>query len=185
MGDYQKRGDFGGGAADRKGGQGRPFGRPAFQGGQQGFGRSQGGDKPRQTFRATCATCGASCEVPFRPTGERPVYCRDCFAKAGGPAPAQGQRRTFDRPAFGDRSAPRPAVPHAHSGELAVVKKQLEALHTKLDTLLSLAQARVADEKHVGVKEALAHAIEPAPVKKKPAVKKKAVEVKKKATKKK
>lgn len=30
---------------------------------------------------AVCASCGAECQVPFLPNGERPVYCSDCFAK--------------------------------------------------------------------------------------------------------
>lgn len=33
----------------------------------------------RQLFDAICAECGAKTQVPFRPTGDRPVYCRDCF----------------------------------------------------------------------------------------------------------
>ncbi|MEO7295886.1 MAG: CxxC-x17-CxxC domain-containing protein [Candidatus Limnocylindria bacterium] len=28
---------------------------------------------------ATCARCGNETQVPFRPTGARPVYCSDCF----------------------------------------------------------------------------------------------------------
>jgi CxxC-x17-CxxC domain-containing protein len=35
----------------------------------------------RQMFRATCADCGASTEVPFQPRGDRPVYCNDCYRK--------------------------------------------------------------------------------------------------------
>lgn len=35
----------------------------------------------RQMHRVTCAACGKETEVPFKPTGERPVYCSDCFAK--------------------------------------------------------------------------------------------------------
>jgi CxxC-x17-CxxC domain-containing protein len=27
----------------------------------------------------TCAACGVETQVPFRPSGDRPVYCRDCF----------------------------------------------------------------------------------------------------------
>jgi CxxC-x17-CxxC domain-containing protein len=50
-------------------------------GGPRGF--SSG---PRQMFPATCAACGQQTEVPFKPSGNRPVYCRDCFQsqKAGG-----------------------------------------------------------------------------------------------------
>lgn len=29
----------------------------------------------------TCDKCGKSCEVPFRPTGNKPVYCSDCFRR--------------------------------------------------------------------------------------------------------
>lgn len=35
----------------------------------------------REMFDATCSDCGKETKVPFKPDGERPVYCRDCFAK--------------------------------------------------------------------------------------------------------
>ncbi|MDD5692634.1 MAG: hypothetical protein PHP10_05605 [Candidatus Omnitrophica bacterium] len=31
--------------------------------------------------KAICAQCHAECEVPFKPTGDRPVYCKECFSK--------------------------------------------------------------------------------------------------------
>ncbi len=37
------------------------------------------GGGPREMFPATCAECGKETEVPFRPSMDRPVYCRDCF----------------------------------------------------------------------------------------------------------
>jgi len=36
---------------------------------------------PREMHKATCADCKKECEVPFKPTEGRPVYCRDCFQK--------------------------------------------------------------------------------------------------------
>jgi CxxC-x17-CxxC domain-containing protein len=40
---------------------------------------------PRNTglelFRVVCDKCGESCEVPFKPTNTKPVYCRECFKK--------------------------------------------------------------------------------------------------------
>ncbi len=42
-----------------------------------GGGRHSGA---REMFSATCASCGREAQVPFRPTGTKPVYCRDCFA---------------------------------------------------------------------------------------------------------
>ncbi len=38
-------------------------------------------ERPREFFKATCSDCGKECEVPFKPTNGRPVYCRDCFSK--------------------------------------------------------------------------------------------------------
>jgi len=34
----------------------------------------------RPMYRAICADCGRNCEVPFKPSGDRPVYCKGCFA---------------------------------------------------------------------------------------------------------
>lgn len=35
----------------------------------------------RETFAAVCAQCGVDTTVPFKPRGDRPVYCRSCFAE--------------------------------------------------------------------------------------------------------
>lgn len=39
---------------------------------------------PRQMHQAICAECGIDTEVPFKPSGDRPVYCHDCFKKTNG-----------------------------------------------------------------------------------------------------
>ncbi|HXE73216.1 MAG TPA: zinc-ribbon domain containing protein [Candidatus Nitrosotenuis sp.] len=44
-----------------------------------GFG---GGRRPM--YDAVCAACGQKTQVPFQPTGSRPVYCSDCFSRQGG-----------------------------------------------------------------------------------------------------
>ena len=36
---------------------------------------------PREMHKATCAECGKECEVPFKPTEGRDVFCKDCFSK--------------------------------------------------------------------------------------------------------
>ena len=36
--------------------------------------------RDRQMFPAVCAQCGKDTQVPFQPTGDRPVYCSDCFS---------------------------------------------------------------------------------------------------------
>jgi CxxC-x17-CxxC domain-containing protein len=35
----------------------------------------------REMHKSVCADCGKECEVPFRPTGDRPVYCQECWTK--------------------------------------------------------------------------------------------------------
>ena len=66
----------GGGGGGSRGGYGGGGGGGGGYGGGGG-GRSSSG--PRQMFPATCAACGKQTEVPFKPSGARPVYCRDCF----------------------------------------------------------------------------------------------------------
>jgi CxxC-x17-CxxC domain-containing protein len=48
-------------------------------GGYGGGGRGGAGGGQRESFEATCAECGATTTVPFKPSQGRPVYCRDCF----------------------------------------------------------------------------------------------------------
>jgi CxxC-x17-CxxC domain-containing protein len=35
----------------------------------------------REMHKATCADCKQECEVPFKPDGSRPVYCKECYQK--------------------------------------------------------------------------------------------------------
>jgi CxxC-x17-CxxC domain-containing protein len=37
--------------------------------------------RERILHKAICADCNKECEVPFKPSGDRPVYCKDCFSK--------------------------------------------------------------------------------------------------------
>ncbi|MBI4497906.1 MAG: zinc-ribbon domain containing protein [Chloroflexi bacterium] len=52
-------------------------------GGYSGGGYSSGDyDRPRREMHpAVCAQCGKQTEVPFRPRGDRPVYCSDCYSR--------------------------------------------------------------------------------------------------------
>lgn len=36
--------------------------------------------RERKMYRAQCAECNASCEVPFQPKADRPVYCKTCYS---------------------------------------------------------------------------------------------------------
>ena len=58
-------------------------GSSSYGGGSSSYGGGGGGGgydrPPRQLYDATCADCGKTAQVPFQPTGSRPVYCNDCF----------------------------------------------------------------------------------------------------------
>ena len=57
-----------------------PFAGTFYGGGGGGYGDSYGGERrPKQMYAAVCADCGKTAQVPFQPTGARPVYCSDCF----------------------------------------------------------------------------------------------------------
>lgn len=92
-------------------GNGRDFHR-------QSFGRRDPSDRPM--FRTTCSKCGNDCEVPFRPTDERPVYCSKCFEHNRG----TDSRRFEERDTRGNSD-----------GQL---KKQFETLNWKLDKILKI-----------------------------------------------
>lgn len=46
-------------------------GRSGFSGGRS--------NQQREMHDVVCASCGVQTQVPFRPSSDRPVYCRDCF----------------------------------------------------------------------------------------------------------
>jgi CxxC-x17-CxxC domain-containing protein len=61
--------------AQRDGGEG------SYGGGYSSAGRGQ-----REMFSATCSSCGQEAQVPFQPSGDKPVYCSTCFQQRGGGA---------------------------------------------------------------------------------------------------
>jgi CxxC-x17-CxxC domain-containing protein len=67
----------GGGGRGGYGGGGGGYGGDGHGGGGYGGGRSG----PREMFDAVCSACGVSTQVPFKPTGAKPVYCRECFRR--------------------------------------------------------------------------------------------------------
>jgi len=72
------------------------------RGGHGGAGGGGGGAKPM--FPAVCANCGAETMVPFKPSNDRPVYCRNCFDAKKPASQSRGQRPAR---AGGARPAPR------------------------------------------------------------------------------
>lgn len=50
--------------------------------------------------QAICSACGNKCEVPFRPTGDRPVFCNSCFEKHGQTNPKRSDSKNYQRSGF-------------------------------------------------------------------------------------
>ncbi len=71
--------------------------RPSFSsGGDRGGFRPRFNDRgpsrgPVEMHDAICDNCGKSCQVPFRPTSGKPIYCSSCF---------ESQRGGSDSPRF-------------------------------------------------------------------------------------
>lgn len=56
--------------------------RAAAKAGRGDAGASRGGyGAPREMHEAVCSSCGVTTQVPFKPSGAKPVYCRDCFRR--------------------------------------------------------------------------------------------------------
>jgi CxxC-x17-CxxC domain-containing protein len=127
MGNFQGGNRGGGGFRGGNGG-----GRPSYGGG------NRGGDRgPVTMHKAVCDECHKSCEVPFRPSGDKPVYCNDCFGSKRG-NDDRGPRKDFGgdrapRREFSDRPAPAFAKPATPSVDMS---KQLGDISAKLDRLL-------------------------------------------------
>lgn len=87
----------------------RDGGRPNFP--RKNWGGASGRDRgPVTMHQAVCNQCGKTCEVPFRPTGDKPVYCNVCFG---------GKKETR----FQDKAVNQ-------------YKEQFDMLNTKLDRII-------------------------------------------------
>jgi len=100
------------------------------QSGRRNFGKrnfsSQGGF--RQMHKTICSSCGKDCEVPFKPTGERPVFCSNCFEKNRGNSDSRKfEDRNFIKPHFDVRN-----------DRLPQNSEQYNMLNTKLDKILAI-----------------------------------------------
>ncbi|MEI7752508.1 MAG: CxxC-x17-CxxC domain-containing protein [Candidatus Omnitrophota bacterium] len=60
----------------------------------------------RVLHKAVCADCHRDCEIPFKPTGERPVYCKECFSKRKGGNSFKGSHGNNPAPNLPQTTAP-------------------------------------------------------------------------------
>ena len=45
------------------------------------FKRNSSTRRDSEMTKVTCSSCGEKCEVPFKPTSDKPLFCNDCFKK--------------------------------------------------------------------------------------------------------
>lgn len=93
----------------------------------------RGGRDDREMFTASCTSCGKSCEVPFRPSGDRPVLCRDCYVRKDGDTPRDDRRP----PRREERTLAEYPTVRVDRG-MEEVKQKLTTLETKLNRILDL-----------------------------------------------
>lgn len=75
--------------------EGKHFSRPyqRFDLSHRNYRGNQDNRHRERTFtQAICADCNKKCEVPFKPSAGRPVYCSECFSKRKGGGSFNGNR---------------------------------------------------------------------------------------------
>lgn len=92
---------------------------------------NRGNAQKRDLFEAVCAECGKTCTVPFRPSGDKPVYCDNCFSQRKRNS-FKPEERAFNRDKGHDRNRPRPDL----SG--VDYREELKSINRKLDQILQI-----------------------------------------------
>lgn len=101
-------------------------------GGNRNFGKPRFNREQGQMYQAICANCGKQCEVPFRPTGNKPVLCRECFQNNRSSDLRRSEQKVFDKPRF-DRE---------NNQNRQNYQVQFDELNAKLDKILGLLQQK-------------------------------------------
>ena len=110
------------------------------RGGRNSFAGNFGNRDSRRPVMhdAVCDECGKDCQVPFKPSGDKPIYCSSCFEKkGGGDRNRSDQRGSYDRNS-GGRDSGRSSQSNMGDRSIAQLVKTIEILNTKLDAVISL-----------------------------------------------
>ncbi len=163
MGDFRQDGGkrFGGGYGG--GFNRRDGGRSNFS--RRSWGGSGGRDRgPVTMHQAVCDQCGKPCEVPFRPTTGKPVYCNVCFGgkketgnNRGGDRFPQKDFNSYKTPVRNDLGS------NIGKGNNDELKKQLEILNVKMDQLIKAVEA-ITNTKPLVAEEKVKEAVKTIPV---------------------
>lgn len=111
--------------------------------GRSNYGRDRDSDRgEREMFPAVCDECGKDCMVPFRPSGNKPIFCSDCFEKQqGGERGERSERRDYGR----DDRSERPSFRRDNGGmDLNNIQRQLDDINSKLYKILKMLEPKSA-----------------------------------------
>lgn len=116
------------------------------RGGSSGRGGSfsRGGSDRSMMHDATCGQCGKSCQVPFKPSGSRPVFCGNCFNKEEYSAGKERRGSDARRPSYQDRSSERSSYDSRSAGTgsgTSSIDEQIKKINAKLDRILEAMQS--------------------------------------------
>jgi len=76
---------------------GRRFeGNPRRRDSGRGFAHDRRDGRDFEKTKVICSSCGEECEVPFRPTSNKPVYCDKCFSRKDKSGPDRHSDRDLD-----------------------------------------------------------------------------------------
>jgi CxxC-x17-CxxC domain-containing protein len=162
----------GGGGGQKFGGKKKFGGDNKYDGGQRRESQNDGGST--EMFSATCSECQKKCDVPFKPSQDKPVYCSACFGmkKSGNELRgSEGHRGQRERKPFGNGTVNNgPAFSSAPAGPTAQnileLKQQVSALEVKLNKILDLLNPAKPAVKTVAVEVEAPVAKKVVPVKK-------------------
>lgn len=120
-------------------------------GNRNGFSnRRNNGDRP-EMFDAVCDNCGVDCRVPFRPSGDKPIYCSECFEELGNGREDRGFIKNNN---FSSRNRDRSGSDRRASNsspDLTQLKDQLGSISAKLDKILRLITPEIVEESEADV----------------------------------
>jgi CxxC-x17-CxxC domain-containing protein len=154
---YMPNFNKGGRGGFRGGDRGRDGRKPSFRGGDRGgrsgFGGRGGRSERPEMHSVICDKCGKNCQVPFKPSSDKPVFCDECFGGKrdtgrdnfrGG---ERSERKSFDREPRKEYSSPKEID----------LKRYFEEINTKLDKLVFIleksSQKNVTTEKEIKEKK--------------------------------
>ncbi|MBI1933318.1 MAG: hypothetical protein HYS24_12350 [Ignavibacteriales bacterium] len=112
---------------------------------KKNFGQRVGRDFERSSerplmHRATCDHCGKDCEVPFKPTSGKPIYCSSCFDKNQNRDQKKFGYERADKK-FGGGDLRKKDYNSENVGNSEHLKKEIAQLNGKLDKILDILNA--------------------------------------------